>query len=108
MSERKTTTQDLEEILQEIGLKIEELLKKGTEAGAGLKDELEKKVIELKENKTSLEAELQKAKKIMEREYQDQLDRLEPRFEESKGLVKEGLEQLFDGIKVLFGRNKSN
>ena len=33
-------------------------------------------------------------------------ERLEPRLEESKGLFKEGLGQLIEGVKVLFGRTK--
>lgn len=106
MSDKKTSTQELEEILQELGLKIEELLKKGAEAGAELKDELKKKLSDLKENKTTLEAELQQAKEILEREYLEQKERLEPRLEESKGLFKEGLGQLIEGVKVLFGKSK--
>jgi hypothetical protein len=108
MSERKNTTQELEEVLQEVGLKIEELLKKGAEAGAELKTEIEKKVMDLRESKTSIEEELRKAKEILEKEYQDRKDHLEPRFEESKVLMKGGLNQIIEGIKILFGKNTPN
>ena len=62
MTVKKSTTQELEEVLQEIGQKIEELVKKGAEAGGEIKEEIEQKIRDLKENKTTLEAELKKAK----------------------------------------------
>ena len=64
MSEKKTTTQEIEDVLREIGDKIEELIQKGAEAGAEVKDDIEQKIADLKSKKTTLEEELQKAKAL--------------------------------------------
>ena len=55
---------EIEATLQEIGHKIEELVQKGKDAGSEVKEEIDKKISELKANKTSLEAELKKGKEI--------------------------------------------
>ena len=71
MSEKKTTTQEIEDVLREIGEKIEELIQKGAEAGAEVKEEIEQKIADLKSKKTSLEEELQKAKALVEKEFEE-------------------------------------
>lgn len=102
MEEKKSTTQDIEKVLKEIGDKIEELVKKGAEAGLDAKDEIEQKIKDLKENKTTLEAEFRKGKEILEREFNERKDDLKPKLEESKGLFKEGLKQIALAFKTLF------
>jgi ElaB/YqjD/DUF883 family membrane-anchored ribosome-binding protein len=106
MEEKKSTTQDIEKVLNEIGDKIEELVKKGAEAGSDAKDEIEKKINDLKENKTTLEAEFKKGKEILEREFKERTDDFKPKLEESKGLFKEGLKQIGLAFKALFANKK--
>ncbi|REG88443.1 hypothetical protein [Algoriphagus antarcticus] len=106
MEEKKSATQDMEKVLKEIGDKIEELVKKGAEAGSDAKDEIEKKIKELKENKTTLEAEFKKGKDILEREFKERSDDFKPKLEESKGLFKEGLKQIGLAFKALFAKKK--
>lgn len=103
MENNKSTTQEIEEVLLEIGGKIEELIRKGAEAGADVKEEIEKKIKDLKENKTSLEEELQKGKELLEREFKEKRDQFEPKLEESKGFAKEGLRQFGLALKAIFG-----
>lgn len=107
MEKKKTTTEEIEEVLQEIGKKIEELVEKGKEAGVDVKEEIEKKIKDLKENKTSLEEELKKAKELLKKEYEEKKEEIEPRLKESKGFVLEGLRQLGLAFKSLFGKSKS-
>jgi predicted nuclease with TOPRIM domain len=104
MKNKKSTTQDIEDVLQEIGNKIEALIQKGAEAGADVREEIEQKIKDLKDNKTSLEEELRKGKEMLEREFQEKKEELEPRIQESKGFMKEGFKQIFLGIKALFGK----
>lgn len=80
MEENKSTARDIENVLREIGEKIEELVKKGTEAGMEAKEDIEKKIQDLKDNKTTLEEEFRKGKEMLEREYQEKKEEFEPKF----------------------------
>lgn len=104
MENNKSTTQEIEEVLQEIGVKIEELIRKGADASAEVKDEIEQKIKDLKENKTTLEEELRKGKELLEREFNQKKEELEPKLEESKGFAKEGLRQFGLALKAIFGK----
>lgn len=103
MEEQKSTAKDIENVLKEIGEKIEELVKKGAEAGKEAKGDIEKKIQDLKDNKTTLEEEFRKGKEILEREFQAKKEEFEPKYQESKGFFKEGLRQLGLAFKTLFG-----
>lgn len=102
MKDQKSTVKDIENVLQEIGVKIEELIAKGAEAGSSAKDEIEKKITELKENKTTLEEELKKGKDLLEREFKQRKENLDPKLEESKGHLREGLKQIGLALRALF------
>lgn len=104
MENNKSTTQEIEEVLQEIGVKIEELIRKGADASAEVKDEIDQKIKDLKENKTTLEEELRKGKELLEREFKQKKEELEPKLEESKGFAKEGLRQFGLALKAIFGK----
>lgn len=104
MEEQKSRAKDIESILKEIGDKIEELVKKGAEAGMDVKEDIEKKIQELKENKTTLEEELKKGKAILEREFKERKEDIEPKLKESKGFLKEGIKQFGLALKALFGK----
>ncbi|PZX59717.1 hypothetical protein LV84_00926 [Algoriphagus ratkowskyi] len=106
MTEKKSTTQDIEKVLKEIGDKIEELVKKGADAGMDAKDEIEKKIKDLKDNKTTLEAEFKKGKEILEKEFKERTDDFKPNFQESKGLFKDGLKQIALAFQALFAKKK--
>ncbi|WP_373520263.1 hypothetical protein [Aquiflexum sp.] len=101
MSENKTGFEEVESLLQDIGAKIEQLIEKGTNASGEAKDEIEKKIKDLKEKKTTLEDEFIKGKEKVEKLYKEEL---EPNFQESKEHFKEGFKQLLEGIKTLLGQ----
>ena len=104
MEEKKSHTQDIEKVLKEIGDKIEELVQKGADAGLDAKEDIERKIQELKDNKTTLEAEFKKGKEILEREFKERTEDLKPKLEESKGFFKEGLKQMGLALKALLGK----
>jgi phosphosulfolactate synthase (CoM biosynthesis protein A) len=104
MDNKKSATQDIEKTLREIGDKIEELVKKGAEAGLEVKKEVEEKIQELKDNKTTLEKELKKGKAMVEREYRERSEDFKPKFEESKGLFLDGLKQIAKAIQTLLAK----
>lgn len=104
MEDKKSTLGDIEKVLGEIGDKIEELVKKGADAGSEVKEDIEKKIKELKENKTTLEAELKKGKELLEKEFKERKEEFEPKLEESKGFFKEGIKQFGKALKALFGK----
>lgn len=104
MEKQKSGIQDIEKTLQEVGKKIEELIAKGAEAGSDVKEEIEKKIADLKENKTSLEDELRKGKEMLEREFKEKKEEMEPRLKESKGFFLEGFRQIGLAFKSLFAK----
>jgi hypothetical protein len=81
-------------------------VQKGADAGLDVKDEIEKKIKDLKENKTTLEAEFKKGRDILEREFKERTDDIKPNLEESKGLFKDGLKQIGLAFKALFAKKK--
>lgn len=102
MKDQKSTVSDIEDVLQEIGDKIEELISKGAEAGQEAKVEVEKKISELKENKTTLEKELKKGKDLLAKEFKERKEEFDPRLEESKGHLMEGIKQIGLALRALF------
>jgi archaellum component FlaC len=105
MKGHKSTVNEIENALKEIGEKIDQLIKKGTEVRGEVREEIEKKIEELKENKTMLEQEFRKAKDLIEHEFQEKREDLEPRLKESKSFFKEGIRQLGLALKALLGKN---
>jgi cytochrome c556 len=101
MSDKKTGFEEVESLLQDIGTKIEQLIEKGTNAGGEAKEEIEKKIKDLKEKRTTLEDEFKKGKEKVEKLYKDEV---EPNFQESKEHFKESFRQLLEGIKTLLGQ----
>jgi len=104
MGNQNSATGDIEKTLREIGDKIEELVKKGADAGIEAKEDIEAKIKELRENKTTLEAELKKGKELLEREFKERTNGFKPKLEESKGFLKEGLRQIGLAIKTLISK----
>ncbi|NVJ86715.1 MAG: hypothetical protein HWE15_10450 [Algoriphagus sp.] len=104
MEKDKKGIQEIEQTLQEIGHKIEELIQKGADASADVKVEIEKKIAALKENKTTLEEELRKGKALLEKEFNEKREEYEPRLKESKGFLKEGFRQIGLAFQALFGK----
>ncbi|NVK49230.1 MAG: hypothetical protein HWE09_05650 [Cyclobacteriaceae bacterium] len=102
MEKEKKGIQEIEKTLQEIGHKIEELIQKGADASADVREEIDKKIAALKENKTTLEEELRKGKAMLEKEFKERKEEFEPKFNESKGFFKEGLKQFGMAFKTLF------
>lgn len=104
MKNQNSTISELEKTLQEIGDKIELLIKQGADAGADVKEDIEEKIKDLKNNKTTLEAELKKGKDLVMREYRERSQDFKPKLEESKGLLKDGLRQIGLAIKTLIAK----
>jgi len=106
MEEQKSTVKEIEKVLKEIGNKIEELVKKGADAGMDVREEVENKIQELKENKTTLEEELKKGRSLLEREFKEVKEEIAPKLRESKGFFLEGFKQFGLALKVLLGKTK--
>ncbi|WP_200975780.1 hypothetical protein [Echinicola sp. 20G] len=107
MTTKKSSFEEVENLLQEIGHKIEELIAKGAEAGGEAKVEVEKKVKELRKDKESLEKEFTKRRKDFEEKYQSRKESISPMLEKSKEHFKAGLKELSDAIKTLFNNNQA-
>jgi len=101
-TKEKSSFEEVENLLQEIGHKIEELITKGAELGGEAKVEVEKKVEELKSDKASLEKEFAKRRKDFEERYQSRKETISPMLERSKEHFKAGLKELSEAIKNLF------
>ncbi|WP_373493087.1 hypothetical protein [Aquiflexum sp.] len=101
MSEKKTGFEEVESILRDIGSRIEQLIEMGKTATGEAKDDIEKKIKDLKDKKTTLEGEFMKGKEKVEKLYKEEM---EPNFQESKVHFKEGFKQLLEGIKTLLGQ----
>lgn len=104
MSAKKTSFEEVEAILKDIGAKIEELIQLGAEAGGEAKEEIERKIQDLKEKKTTLEKEFMKGKAKVEKLYNEKKADAEPNFTESAEHFKAGFSQLLEGIKVVLGK----
>jgi hypothetical protein len=103
MEDQKSKIKEIEKVLKEIGNKIEELVKKGAEAGVDAVGEIDKKIQELRANKTTLEEEFKKGKALLEKEFNARKNVMEPNLKESKVFFKEGLKQFGMAIKALLG-----
>lgn len=104
MKNQNSAIGDIEKTLQEIGDKIEVLIKQGADAGSDVKEDIEAKIKDLKSNKTTLEAELRKGKDLLKREYEERTKDFKPKLEESKVLLKEGLKQIGQAVLTLFAK----
>jgi low affinity Fe/Cu permease len=103
MEEQNSKIKEIDKVLKEIGNKIEELVKKGAEAGVDVVGEIEKKTQELRANKTTLEEEFKNGKALLEKEFNARKNVVEPKLKESKFFFKEGVKQFGMAIKVLLG-----
>ncbi|WP_186757675.1 hypothetical protein [Echinicola salinicaeni] len=101
-TKEKSSFEEVENLLQEIGHKIEELITKGAEVSGEAKVEVEKKVKELKKDKASLEKEFNNRRQELEEKYASQKKTIQPMLEKSKEHFKAGLKELSTAIKTLF------
>ncbi|GAB3648200.1 hypothetical protein GCM10028791_11530 [Echinicola sediminis] len=101
-TKQKSSFEEVEHLLQEIGHKIEELITKGAELGGEAKVEVEKKVEELKKDKVTLEKEFSKRRKDFEEKYQSRKETISPMLEKSKEHFKAGLKELTEAVRTLF------
>lgn len=102
MAKEKSSLEEVESILKDIGTKIEQLIEKGAQATGEARLEIENKINALRENKTSLEEEFKKAKEKLEQAYREKREEIEPNFQESKTHFINALEQIKLAIKALF------
>lgn len=103
MENKKSISKEIEEALVEIGEKIEQLIKHASDVGADAKEEIQRKIEDLQLNKTSLEKEFRKGKQLIEREIKERRGELEPRLQESKFFLKEGIRQFGLALKAFLG-----
>ncbi|PRY89145.1 hypothetical protein [Mongoliibacter ruber] len=103
MSDKKSGFDEVESLLQEIGAKIEELIEKGKEAGGEVKEDIENKINDLRDEKTTLEKEFKKGKAKVEKLYKEKKEEYEPQLSESAVHFKEGFKQILEGIRTLLG-----
>ncbi len=101
MATKNTSFEEVEKLLQEIGHKIEELITKGAEMSGDAKVEVEKKVEELKKDRSSIEKEFQKRKKEFEEKYHSKRASVSPMLEKSKEHFLAGLKELTGAFKTL-------
>ncbi len=104
MSEKKTGFEEVEILLQDIGGKIEELIEKGKEASGEAKVEIDKKINDLKEKKTTLEKEFRKGKAKVEKAYHEKKDEMEPNLSSAKFHFINAFKQLKEAIRILLKR----
>ncbi|HSI74274.1 MAG TPA: hypothetical protein VK957_00200 [Lunatimonas sp.] len=101
MTKKANAFEDIEKILQDIGSKIEELIETGAEASVELRDDIEKKIQQLKVEKEKLEKEFEEKKSNFEEKYKDKKEKMEPKFKESMKHVKEAIQSLANAINAL-------
>jgi predicted nuclease with TOPRIM domain len=104
MADKKTGFEEVEALLQDIGTKIEELIDKGKEAGGEAKEDIEKKIKDLKEKRTTLEDEFQKGKEKVQKLYEGKKEEMEPNLSASIEHFKEGFKELMEGVRKLVGK----
>lgn len=101
MTKKANAFDDIETILQDIGSKIEVLIKKGAEASVELRDDIEEKIQQLKREKDSLEKDFEEKKSHFEDKYKGKKEEMEPKFQESMKHVKEAFQSLANAINAL-------
>jgi uncharacterized protein YhaN len=101
MSQAANEFDEVEKLLKDIGQKMELLIQKAAKATGEAKVELENKIKELKENQTTLEAELLKAKNKMRQLFEEAKEDVEPHLKESSEHFKQGFKHLLDGFFAL-------
>lgn len=104
MAEKKTGFEEVEALLQDIGTKIEELIEKGKEAGGEAKDDIEEKIKDLREKRTTIEDEFQKGKEKVQKLYKEKKGEMEPSLSASLEHFKDGFKELMEGVKKLLGK----
>ncbi|MFN3802931.1 hypothetical protein [Belliella pelovolcani] len=98
---KKSGFEEVESLLQDIGTKIEQLIEKAADAGGDAKVELEKKIRDLRERKTTVEEEFKKGKSKVETLYNSKKTEIEPNLKKSQKHFKNAFKQLGEAFKVL-------
>jgi archaellum component FlaC len=101
MSQASHEFDEIEKLLKDIGQKIELLIQKAAKATGEAKVELDQKIKELKDNQTTLEKELGKAKEKLKQIYEEAKEDVAPHLKESSEHFKEGFKHLIEGFIAL-------
>lgn len=102
MTAKKNSFDEVENLLQDIGTKIEQLIEKAADVSGEAKEEIEKKIKELKDKETTLAAEFKKGKVKVEKIYQEKKIEMEPNLKKSQKHFKNAFKQLGEAFSVLF------
>jgi len=100
----KSSFEEVEKLLQEIGAKIEELIAKAAEASGDAKIEIEKKIKELRNKRDVMEKEFYKRKASFERSYDEKFKSAEPEFIKSRDHLFSAVHHLVQAVKSVFSK----
>lgn len=106
MTAKKNSFEEVENILQDIGTKIEQLIEKAAGVSGEAKEEIEKKIKELKDKETTIASEFKKGKVKVEKIYQEKKTEVEPNLIKSSKHFKNAFKQLGEAFSVLFKGEK--
>ncbi|MCH7413303.1 hypothetical protein MM213_07405 [Belliella sp. R4-6] len=105
MTAKKNSFEEVENILQDIGSKIEQLIEKAAEVSGDAKVEIEKKIKELKDKETTISQEFQKGREKAEKLYQEKKSEMEPNLKKSKRHFINAFKQLGEAFNTLFRKD---
>jgi ribosome recycling factor len=80
------------------------LIALGANASGELREDIEKKIHDLKNKKTSLEEEFRKGKERMEKVYQEKMVEMDPNLKKAKKHIKNAILHFAAALKILFNR----
>ena len=92
---KKEKSGKVEQVLQELGKSIDELVNKARNSKGSAKKEMDSRIEELKRNKKTLEKEFEKFKK----EHSGDIDKFEKSVKKTAGEVKKSVEDIFSKLK---------
>lgn len=96
--------EEVDNLLKDLGTKIDALIEKGKKVSGEAGDEIDKKINEFKANKEDIENQFRERKTEFEQRYHQKRNSLDPRLKQSSQHFKEAFFQLNEAIKVLFSK----
>ncbi|MBT0812830.1 hypothetical protein KIH41_16200 [Litoribacter ruber] len=104
MTTHKKSFEEVEKLLQEIGLKIEELVEKGAKATGEAKKDIEKKISEMEFKKEDLEKEFKSKRDDFEKILAEKKKLIEPEIKKTGEHLEIAARHLGAAMKSLFSK----